>query len=240
VRDNLSLAAKLAGTPSGVPQDIIEEFDLSALLGQFPNTLSGGERQRVALARTLILSRPITLLDEPFSNIDVVLKRSLRRYIKIRLKDQKSTVVAVTHDQEDAIGTSDMVAMLAHGKLLQVGTPQTVYLKPSSVVVGAGFGDVGMVWFDSSDLGQHSKSISVGVRESDFETSCAESSALWRVAKVGQEYLGSRTRLFVRTQGGNTFSIVVPSEVSATFGDILWVRPREGCLNRYSSGLRIE
>jgi ABC-type spermidine/putrescine transport systems, ATPase components len=104
----------------------------------FPTQLSGGEQQRVALARALIIEPPVLLLDEPLSNLDPTLRRAMREELRSTLHGRGVTVLFVTHDQEDAFAVADRVALLRHGKLLQVGTPEDLYDRPASSDV-AGF-----------------------------------------------------------------------------------------------------
>jgi len=108
-------------------------------LGEFhdrPATrLSGGQQQRVALARALVYSPHVLLLDEPLSSLDARLRDDMRRQIRKLQRQLGVTVVFVTHDQREAFSMSDHVAVLRQGKLEQLGTPQEVYLRPSSPYV---------------------------------------------------------------------------------------------------------
>lgn len=110
-----------------------ELLDLTGLTGmekKYPHELSGGQRQRVALARSLAPSPSVMLLDEPFSNLDAELRESLRNEAKEILKASGTTVILVTHDQEEAFSLSDRVGLLNQGKLEQVGTPFEIYHDP--------------------------------------------------------------------------------------------------------------
>ena len=105
---------------------------LNGMDKKYPHELSGGQRQRVALARSLAPAPKVMLLDEPFSNLDAELRESLRNETKQILKKSDTTVILVTHDQEEAFSLSDKVGVLNEGKLEQVGTPYEVYHNPSS------------------------------------------------------------------------------------------------------------
>lgn len=94
--------------------------------------LSGGEQQRVAIARALVIEPPILLLDEPLSNLDPALRETTRDELRTMLRRSGVTALLVTHDQEDAFAVADRVAMLAAGRLLQVGTPEALYDEPAS------------------------------------------------------------------------------------------------------------
>ncbi len=94
--------------------------------------LSGGEQQRVALARALVIEPRVLLLDEPLSNLDPTLRQSMRDDLRRMLRSSGVTALFVTHDQEDAFAVADRVAMLSGGRLLQVGTPETLYREPAT------------------------------------------------------------------------------------------------------------
>jgi iron(III) transport system ATP-binding protein len=94
--------------------------------------LSGGEQQRVALARALVISPRVLLLDEPLSNLDPTLRQTMRDELRSTLRRSGVTALFVTHDQEDAFAVADRIAMLANGRLLQVGTPEELYHSPAT------------------------------------------------------------------------------------------------------------
>jgi ABC-type Fe3+/spermidine/putrescine transport system ATPase subunit len=107
--------------------------------------LSGGEQQRVALARALVIAPRVLLLDEPLSNLDPTLRQSMRDELRATLRRSGVTALFVTHDQEDAFAVADRVAMLERGRLLQVGTPETLYHAPATRVVAEFVGRAAVV-----------------------------------------------------------------------------------------------
>lgn len=118
-----------------ITKRVFELLELTGLNGmdkKYPHELSGGQRQRVALARSLAPSPKVMLLDEPFSNLDAELRESLRNETKQILKESDTTVILVTHDQEEAFSLSDRVGVLNAGKLEHMGTPYEVYHNPAS------------------------------------------------------------------------------------------------------------
>jgi spermidine/putrescine transport system ATP-binding protein len=100
-----------------------------------PRQLSGGEQQRVALARALVLNPKVLLLDEPLGALDLKLRRQMQTLLKGIQRELGITFVYVTHDQEEAFGMSDRVAVMNRGKLEQVGAPYDVYHRPSTFFV---------------------------------------------------------------------------------------------------------
>lgn len=97
-----------------------------------PAQLSGGQQQRVSLARSLIMEPKVLLLDEPLSNLDAKLRVSTRLEIRRIQQRVGITSVYVTHDQEEAMTLSDRVVIMHHGKIMQTGTPQTIYAHPKN------------------------------------------------------------------------------------------------------------
>ena len=98
-------------------------------------SLSGGEQQRVALARAIVINPPVLLLDEPLSNLDPARRQETREWLRLKLHELKSIAILVTHDQDDAFAIADRMAVLREGKLLQLGPPDELYHRPTSVHV---------------------------------------------------------------------------------------------------------
>jgi iron(III) transport system ATP-binding protein len=107
-----------------------------------PHQLSGGQQQRVALARALARQPKLMLFDEPFSALDAGLREGIRTSVAEVLRTQKITAILVTHDQAEALSFADQVAILREGKLLQVGSPEDIYMNPRDPYTAAFLGDV--------------------------------------------------------------------------------------------------
>lgn len=103
-----------------------------------PGQLSGGQQQRVALARALVLRPRVLLLDEPLGALDAKLRKQLQLELRAVQREVEITFVYVTHDQEEALTMSDQIAVLAEGRIEQVGPPQEIYASPATTYV-AGF-----------------------------------------------------------------------------------------------------
>lgn len=120
---------------SAVRQRVQETLALVGLEGmddRYPHQLSGGQQQRVALARALAPHPFLVLLDEPLSNLDVQVRLRLRQELRDILKAAGTSAVFVTHDQEEALSISDVIAVMRQGCLEQIGTPETLYREPGS------------------------------------------------------------------------------------------------------------
>ncbi|BBY66167.1 ABC transporter ATP-binding protein [Mycolicibacterium helvum] len=112
-----------------------------ALAARRPSELSGGQQQRVALARALARQPALMLLDEPFSALDTGLRAATRKAVARTLSEAGVTTLLVTHDQEEALSMADQVAVMRAGRFTQVGTPQAVYLNPTSRFTAEFLGD---------------------------------------------------------------------------------------------------
>lgn len=111
---------------------MLDRVGLKSLADRAPSALSGGQRQRVAMARALVIQPKLLLLDEPLSALDVKLRVELRGMIRALQCEAGITTVFVTHDQEEALALSDQIAVMNRGKVVQIGTPQAIYGKPTS------------------------------------------------------------------------------------------------------------
>src|SRR5689334_10836242 len=110
---------------------MLERVGLADLFDRSPAKLSGGQRQRVAMARALVIEPQLLLLDEPLAALDVKLRVELRAMVRELQLESKVTTVFVTHDQEEALALSDVVAVMDRGRIVQMGAPAEVYAKPA-------------------------------------------------------------------------------------------------------------
>ncbi len=114
---------------------VAQSLGIDGLWERKPAQLSGGQRQRVALARAMVRHPAVFLFDEPLSNLDANLRQALRMEIR-QLHDQLGvTFIYVTHDQHEAMSMSDRVAVMQEGRILQIGTPEEIYIEPANLDV---------------------------------------------------------------------------------------------------------
>jgi iron(III) transport system ATP-binding protein len=142
VEQNVAFGLKLQKVPAADAKkrvdSILDVVQLKALRDRYPAELSGGQQQRVALARAIVVNPSVLLLDEPLSNLDANLREEMRYEIR-RLHDEfNMTMVYVTHDQSEAMVTSDRIAVMNKGRIEQLDAPFEIYRNPKTRFV-AGF-----------------------------------------------------------------------------------------------------
>jgi multiple sugar transport system ATP-binding protein len=142
VRDNMGFSLKYRKTPKQEIRRRVDEaariLELEELLGRKPRQLSGGQRQRVAMGRAIVRQPRAFLMDEPLSNLDAKLRVQMRAEIARLQRSLGVTTIYVTHDQTEAMTLGSRVAVLRHGVLQQVASPQELYRRPANLFV-AGF-----------------------------------------------------------------------------------------------------
>ncbi len=126
---------KSAAEQNRIVGRLLELVRLSGVENRYPHELSGGQQQRVALARALAPAPQLLLMDEPFSNLDAELRKSLSLEVRDILKDLGISAILVTHDQEEAFAFSDHIGLLYHGALQQWDTPFNLYHEPANRLV---------------------------------------------------------------------------------------------------------
>jgi iron(III) transport system ATP-binding protein len=254
VRENVGYGLRLRRLPR---DEIARKVDailavarLSALAERYPTELSGGQQQRVALARALVVEPETLLLDEPLSNLDANLREEMRFELR-RLHDAyRYTTVYVTHDQAEAMTTSDVVVVMNAGRIEQVGSPEEIYAAPRTEFVARFIGGTNIlrgrnVAGDVVAVGElalqcgagrldPSGETAVSVRFHDIRLSIAPpdgsvgNMAPGRV--VRHAFLGATRDYLVELSGGATLRVTAPAAQSLAPGSEVWVHlPPEHC-----------
>ncbi len=158
VETNIAFGLKQDKIPKGeIAQrvdEVIELVELSAFAKRKPHQLSGGQRQRVALARALVKKPKMLLLDEPLGALDKKL-RAQTQFELMNIQEKLGiTFVIVTHDQEEAMTVSTRIAVMDHGRIVQVATPNEIYEYPNSRYVAGFIGDVNIIEGRVSEVGE--------------------------------------------------------------------------------------
>jgi ABC-type sugar transport system ATPase subunit len=143
-------------------RDLLQRLGIAHLADQRPAALSGGEQQRVGLARALARNARLYLLDEPTAHLDTHLRTAFQESVQARRGDTGAAIVYATHDAAEALGLADQVALVDDGRLIQVGSPGTVYAQPVSPGAAALTGPCSMLTADVHALDDETLSIDLG------------------------------------------------------------------------------
>jgi len=207
---------------------------IEMLLDRYPAQLSGGQRQRVAVARALAVEPAVLLMDEPLSNLDALLRLEMRAELKSVLTEAGTTTIYVTHDQTEAMGLADRIAVMHQGRIVQEAVPTEVYRRPHNMFVGGFVGSPpmnflrlpvqqGVVSLGSLALRPPAGAdgtVVLGVRPEDLAP--AENGFGFRVQVV--EPLGSHL-LLTGSAEGQPLRVVVPPDTVVRAGETIGLRP---------------
>ena len=178
IGQNIGFGLKMRGAKKTEIEERVREMlsliNLPDIYDRRPHQLSGGQRQRVALVRALILKPPVLLLDEPLGALDAKIRKQLQLELKQLQRELGITFIYVTHDQEEAMTMSDIIAVLNEGKLEQLSSPKEVYEKPKTRFVAKFVGECN--FFEGKIIGCNQSMIEikypgVGVFQSKYDIS---------------------------------------------------------------------
>lgn len=176
--------------------------------------LSGGQMQRVAIGRALVRSPSIYLMDEPLSSLDAKLRAELRIELKHIQQDLGATILYVTHDQTEAMTLASRIGVINHGRLVQIGTPRSIYEDPSDIYVATRLGSPGINLLPRAlfpDLEAPANTTTVGVRTEHLAIAKARNGAV--TGKVNWiERLGDQNHLHIAVNQQQIVSLVDPDE----------------------------
>ena len=187
---------------SDIDRRVREILDLVSLNGKEarrPAQLSGGEKQRVALARSLVLEPDVLLLDEPLAALDPKLRQQMRLELKAMQRRAGITFLLVTHDQQEALSMSDQLAVMNRGRIEQVGSPEEVYLKPSTKFVAGFLGSVNWI----NGIGVRPEATRIAANPADGARSCP-------AVVTGTVFLGDCIQILARLSSGEEAVAQVP------------------------------
>src|SRR5229473_1123016 len=202
VFDNVAFGLRLRRVSKAEIADrvdrILQLVDLAGMTTRFPAQLSGGQQQRVAIARSLVLEPRILMFDEPLSNLDFKLRLQMREELRNLQRRLGKTSIYVTHDQTEALALSDRIAVLSHGRIEQIGTPDEIYERPASVFVAEFIGSSNMLPVRIVALVRPER---VHVEGPGGAAAPAENRVAARIADV--TYLGEDLHLGLELSGGD-------------------------------------
>ena len=234
VSENIAFPLKMRGmNQSEISKKVTEtlnKVELGAFGHRFPRELSGGQQQRVALARCFVYRPKIILMDEPLGALDKSLRENMQLEIRRLHQEFGTTVIYVTHDQEEALVMSDRVCVMNHAQIEQIAPPREIYLNPETVFSASFIGQSNIIKGKRVSASAETATIetAVGSFTGQFTARAKQASELALVIRpeqvfVGQPhsaeqdslegilddtvYIGSDVRLLVRLSDGSQFSV---------------------------------
>jgi ABC-type Fe3+/spermidine/putrescine transport system ATPase subunit len=201
---------------------ILDVVQLGALAARYPNELSGGQQQRVALARVLVVQPEILLLDEPLSNLDANLREEMRGEIRRLHNEFGITSIYVTHDQAEAMTTSDRIAVMNKGRIEQIDDPLTLSARPKTRYVAEFIGRSNIldgkpngsrVAFNGFDVALARLDASGPIRTSEFALR-SQNAALHPACPAGHDCVVLPGSIVARAFLGETWDYAFQSETS--------------------------
>jgi putative spermidine/putrescine transport system ATP-binding protein len=212
---------------------VLERVGLSGLAQRKPRELSGGQQQRVGIARCLVYSPSIILMDEPLGALDKKLREQLQEEIKRLHVELSTTIIYVTHDQEEALNLSDRICLMDRGRIEQLGTPEELYFEPRTVFTADFVGESNLFKGTLVDTGTFRTKTGRPVKIADARgvTSQREATLLVRPEKITTHgidgepnratcivetvsFVGGSTRITARSEDGMQFLLKAVSSRS--------------------------
>lgn len=222
--ENIATPLRVKKIPEGVIRERVFEIarllDIEDQLHKYPNQMSGGQQQRVAIARALVKEPRVLLLDEPLSNLDARLRIEVRGFLKELQRRIRTTIIHVTHDQEEALAIADEIVVMNRGLVVEVGSPEEIYRKPRSMFTFTFIGLSNILPVEI--LGVEGKSLA-GFRPEDAEIAGEGDHDIEGVVET-IEYLGSRKIATIRANNGSRIKISIEPERAVNIGKRIGIR----------------
>jgi ABC-type Fe3+/spermidine/putrescine transport system ATPase subunit len=166
VYDNVSYGLMVRGIPqserAGSVNEMLHMMNLEGYVSLLPKELSGGAKQKTAISRALTSGSTLLLLDEPLGALDLKVRTVLRYELRKLVKDLGLTAIHVTHDQEEALSVSDRVVVMKSGRIIEVGPPMQLYLKPKEIFTAKFLGEANFMVGEITNVKASGISVDVG------------------------------------------------------------------------------
>jgi iron(III) transport system ATP-binding protein len=202
---------------------LLKLLDLTALKNTKARFLSSGQKQRVAIARALAIIPKVLLLDEPFSNLDMILADKLFAFVTNEIKKHKSSVILITHNAEEALKYANNIAVLDNGKVIQIGEKWQVYYYPKNTRLAGLLGNYSIVRKEDLDKKSNSNfSSKIVVRPNQFKLSTKASTFDISVTITNCVYNGKCYEIHSETKNENYLMFYSTSELSS--GEICYLK----------------
>lgn len=222
VEKNIGFGIKDRKGKSARVRELLDTVGLGKQGKKYPNELSGGEQQRVALARAMAPNPALLLLDEPFSNLDVTLKKEIRSFLFDVIRSSALSCVFVTHDLEDAMLYADTIAILHDGQIVQKGTPEALYTTPVNAYVAGFFGELNVLCGKTLSRFKLSDQVNLpcGVWAGKLKCSLEPGTNRVPVRILHKAYMGTHDRLSVCTADGCCLAVEIDAGVVANQDEV--------------------
>jgi iron(III) transport system ATP-binding protein len=223
---------------------LVELVGLEGLERRYPHQLSGGQQQRVALARALAIKPKVVLLDEPFSSLDASLRDGVRRDVAHILAEANATTILVTHDQDEALGLADQIAVLVEGSIVAIDDPRSLYGDPSDLAAAVLIGDanimeaemdngkarcvLGTVDVAPREAGSGEGSVQLLLRPEQLAIHVEPEDGRVQATVIELQYHGhdALVRVAIDAPGTQAFSARVPGDLALSPGQPVWLTLR--------------
>lgn len=243
VKDNIGFGLRDKKEKVRRVNDLLDKIGLSEFGVRFPSTLSGGQQQRVAFARAIAPSPSLLLLDEPFANVDIRLRKDLRAMVRSILQQENCAVIMVTHDPSEALEIADKIVVLGKGRVIQFGSTEDLYDYPAAPAVESLLGG-GQILLGAltqnhivTQFGQWDRKtlalrrgelalgdVDVAVRAEDLQVAKGES----HLKVVDITCIGPGLRATIMdSETSDLLSAIIPRRSNLSVGDRVVVMPRE-------------
>ena len=220
----LEVQGKAKADIRAILAESLRTYQLEGLEHRHPHQLSGGQQQRVALARAMAIRPHAVLMDEPLSNLDASLRKSLRRELLEFHRREGSTILYVTHDQEEALALSDRIAVMMEGRILESGRPAELYARPRRLETALFLGDMNVLRDGNIPAALRAGATAGAVAPADAKALCirpenvrvrlgnAAEGPLLKGTLAFSEFLGTHATLGVDTPSGRILARATLSE----------------------------
>ncbi len=260
VYENIRFPLRMRGVPKREQAEHIHRaadmVEMTSFLDRKPGALSGGQRQRAALARAVVRSPKVFLMDEPLSNLDAKLRHSMRVQLKLLQNQLETTTVYVTHDQVEAMTLADRIVVMNGGEIQQIGTPDQIYQEPENTFVASFIGSPPMNLFNGELVNgtfscadfsikytkkDHSGPVQLGVRPEDCSLVDPDGRSDVRGEVYGYEPTGDVTYLTIKCKE-HIFDVKADRRTKAKLGDQIGVSFHQDSLYLFNSqnGIRLK
>lgn len=222
--ENIAAPLRIKKVPKRVISDKVVEIarllEIEDQLHKYPHQMSGGQQQRVAIARALVKEPRILLLDEPLSNLDARLRVEVRGFLKRLQRKIRTTVIHVTHDQEEALAIADEIILLNKGKVIEKGSPEDMYRRPRDIFT---FTFIGLSNLVPAEILGYEGNGMIGFRPEDVYIEYGENYDLEGIVEA-VEYLGSHSIITVRVDNAITIKVREDLRRSLSIGERVRMR----------------